>query len=704
MRASILRASISLLAFVPLAHAQDIGSAYVKPLSKLEREELGRLIEEVDLVARGEAPSAPARDWQVHFLRTSDGLAYVPFSIDVEASALPEPGLVYVRVATRDSPGATAEQSALKIWVERPASRLAPPPIKGSSFAGAYRGEMPVGGPALSMGRADTSSIEASATLTLIEREKAREREQAEQARRQKQAAEEALKETRDRRLAGLAVFPFEDFDFGPVLARRPDGALRVQRALAVPPGDYEVYVAIAARAPSRKAVRSTAAAVFKQAVSVPAVPAGVLALSSLVLAERLVPLDRPHPPEAQASHPYALGWTEVVPAARTPLPVSGTLSVVFQVHHPAPTLSGKPDLQATYRVFRQGPGPERLVRALGSERYNAATLPPDFDLRVGHQVIGMRQVPLASLGAGDYRLEVSVSDRVSGSSATAGAAFTIVEPAPALLAKAPPLVPPLQRDEILERDTIAMLVEALAASAPSGGFSAAVDAAMARARAGEYGALLGIAPASAGEIAAATLLRGLALLALNETPAAALALFGSVLDANPGHAAAAFLLGACHGLQGRDAEAVRHWEAARRSGLAHPRAAALLAAAYLRTGRPDLALAQLGDAAPAGQAESAHARLRAVSLHSAGRDEEASRVLVEQLARHPDDARARFLLLRIWFGAIARETAATAGSTSDRFAREARAYVADPDAPHAALVWEWLKVVERGAAGVEAR
>jgi tetratricopeptide (TPR) repeat protein len=310
-----------------------------------------------------------------------------------------------------------------------------------------------------------------------------------------------------------------------------------------------------------------------------------------------------------------------------------------------------------------------------------------------------MRAVPLTALGAGDYRLEISLADRVSGRSATADTTFSIVEPAPALLAKAPPLAPPLQREDILGRDTMAMLLDAMAAAAPPGGPSAQLDAAMRRARAGEFGALLGIAPASSAEVGAATLLRGLALLALNETPAAALALFQSVLDAEPGHAAAAFLVGACHGLQRRDAEAATHWEAARQSGLLHPHAAALLAAAHLRAGRPDLALARLDDPAVAPEGGAPHTRLRGGALHAAGRDDEAVHVLLEHLGRHPDDGDARFLLLRIWFGAFARETGSTPGSVDDSFLREARTYVADARAPHAPLVWEWLKVVERTAA-----
>lgn len=315
-----------------------------------------------------------------------------------------------------------------------------------------------------------------------------------------------------------------------------------------------------------------------------------------------------------------------------------------------------------------------------------------------------MRAVPLTALGAGDYRLEIVLADRVSGRSARAETTFSVVEPAPALLAKAPPLSPPLQREEILGHDTMAMLVDAMAAAAPPGGLSPQLDAAMGRARAGEFGALLGIVPAASAEIGVATLLRGIALLAFNETPAAALALFQSVLDAEPGRAAAAFLAGACHGLQRRDADTVRYWEAARQSGLLHPHATALLAAAHLRAGRPDLALARLDETAAAREAGAPHTRLRGAALHAAGRDDEAVRVLLEHLGQHPDDRGARFLLLRIWFSAFARGTASTSGSLADRFVREARTYVADAQAPHALLVWEWLKVVERSAAEAQKR
>ena len=45
----------------------------------------------------------------------------------------------------------------------------------------------------------------------------------------------------------------------------------------------------------------------------------------------------------------------------------------------------------------------------------NAETLPPQFDLAVGHQLTGSLAVPLASFPEGDFRLELKVSDKVSG-------------------------------------------------------------------------------------------------------------------------------------------------------------------------------------------------------------------------------------------------------------------------------------------------
>jgi hypothetical protein len=55
----------------------------------------------------------------------------------------------------------------------------------------------------------------------------------------------------------------------------------------------------------------------------------------------------------------------------------------------------------------------------------NASTLPPRFD--VATDVLpGMLFVPLASFPVGEYRLEITLTDAISGETLTTNANFTI--------------------------------------------------------------------------------------------------------------------------------------------------------------------------------------------------------------------------------------------------------------------------------------
>jgi hypothetical protein len=56
----------------------------------------------------------------------------------------------------------------------------------------------------------------------------------------------------------------------------------------------------------------------------------------------------------------------------------------------------------------------------------NASTLPPQFDVAAGHQLPGSLVVPLMSFPVGEYRLEIKVTDKISGKSLTHNAGFTV--------------------------------------------------------------------------------------------------------------------------------------------------------------------------------------------------------------------------------------------------------------------------------------
>jgi len=56
----------------------------------------------------------------------------------------------------------------------------------------------------------------------------------------------------------------------------------------------------------------------------------------------------------------------------------------------------------------------------------NAETLPREFDLEAGSQLQAAQAVSLATFPAGDYRLEIRVTDKIAGKTLTRAVTFTV--------------------------------------------------------------------------------------------------------------------------------------------------------------------------------------------------------------------------------------------------------------------------------------
>jgi hypothetical protein len=55
------------------------------------------------------------------------------------------------------------------------------------------------------------------------------------------------------------------------------------------------------------------------------------------------------------------------------------------------------------------------------------STLPPEFDIRAGHQLVPTHTLPLKSYDPGEYRLVIAVADRRTGASVEEHLRFTIL-------------------------------------------------------------------------------------------------------------------------------------------------------------------------------------------------------------------------------------------------------------------------------------
>ena len=330
------------------------GQSKAERLSPAELADVRALVAAADRAIKGEVSPERRLRLRWHALKAPDGRTYVPFTLAIED--VPEDAFssvaLYVRVARRGERRTSAE-------LDR---RVGPTGVQVPVFA-------------------FDAAASASAALRLLDRPD----------------------QPHDR-------YAYEAAHFTPVWWT--EGAGIVRRAFVVPPGRYDVYIAVREQAAAVPAGRVPRTALVKEELDVPDFSKPGLAASTPILAERVEPLARPLDPEEQLARPYALGSAEIVPAVRPVFSASDRPIVFFLVYHAAMDDRGKPDVEVTYRIVRTGVetepvGPPRAVR------YDAATLAPAFDLRAGHQLAPLQPLELDGLAPGSYRLQIQVTDRI---------------------------------------------------------------------------------------------------------------------------------------------------------------------------------------------------------------------------------------------------------------------------------------------------
>jgi hypothetical protein len=258
---------------------------------------------------------------------------------------------------------------------------------------------MPVGGPAIMSGRqATAAAAQASAALTLRQREYEKEAHAAEEA-----------KKREERATLDPFLFPFEEYYF---VDARPG---MVERALTLPPGDYDLYVAMVDRA----RLKTSSATVLHRTLTVPDL-SDQLALSTLIVARDVRQLSAPLARQQQAEHPYTFGQAEVVPVANASFTHDDVLTVVYQIlNYGAPDA----DLIADYSFYRTDNG-RVLFNRTNSQELTDRDLPKPGMWETA--AFASQSVPLRPFPPGAYELEVTVRDRLTRGTAKASVAFTV--------------------------------------------------------------------------------------------------------------------------------------------------------------------------------------------------------------------------------------------------------------------------------------
>ena len=372
-----------------------------KPLGANEREAVLALVKAVDLAQASDAASDPALAWDFHVFKSGNYTGYVPFTLTTDAAY--KSAALYVRAVSRhDGMRSSSEHSFVRDWLLH--QRDVMPRPAETVYVGI--GEMPGTGLAGSSSRQATAAAAgASAALALQQKDYEK----------QKRAADEARRKVEAHELDPL-LFPFEEYFFIEAAAGQSAGVRAIERALALPPGEYDVYLGLLDRAK----LKTSSAAILRRTITVPDFWSDQLALSSLILARDVRALMAAFPAPQQLEHPYAFGLSEVIPVRETTFTTDEALTVVFQVcNYGAPDS----DLAANYTFYRVD-GPRRLFNRTDPQQFGDADLPPAGAWE--SQAFVSQSVALQPFPPGRYELEGQVRDRLTRAAVKATVAFTV--------------------------------------------------------------------------------------------------------------------------------------------------------------------------------------------------------------------------------------------------------------------------------------
>lgn len=203
----------------------------------------------------------------------------------------------------------------------------------------------------------------------------------------------------------------------------RADGVW--QRAMELPAGEYDIFIAVKDQSTGdKKQVAKTG--LLRKRLTVPDYKAPGLVTSSII-AGGIEELSSPLNAQQQQENPFVFGQLKLVPSVDAKFGKMAELTVIFLIYGAEPDpVTGKPNVAVEYNFHQKTDGTEKYFNKTSPQDLNAQTLPPDFSLAAGHQLQAAQGVPLASFPAGDYRLEIKITDKAAGKSTTQNVNFTV--------------------------------------------------------------------------------------------------------------------------------------------------------------------------------------------------------------------------------------------------------------------------------------
>jgi hypothetical protein len=361
----------SALVFALFVCALSASAQDKKPAQKIDKAQQAEIASAVKIVDDAMAGQAAPADftftWLNHSMKNRDGKSYVPFLLLFDKDQkLPSALTYYIRVVNKATIG--DQQKAMAAY------------------------------------KASLAKAEAAAK---IDPENVDLAEAAEKMRAQAPKTEYAFEDLKTFTLNGQAA--------------------RLPGALSVAGGDYDVYILLkepTANVKDKKA--QPKAALMKTALTVPNYWTDDLATSSIIVTNQAEQLKAPPTQDDVNKNPYIFGMTRVTVPVEAKFAKKDELTIIFYIYNTGfDKTTDKPDLAVDYNFYRKADGAEKFFNRTNPQLLNGTTL-PQFDAKAGHQLLGGLAIPLASFPEGDYRLEIKITDKVTGKTKIQNSLFTV--------------------------------------------------------------------------------------------------------------------------------------------------------------------------------------------------------------------------------------------------------------------------------------
>ena len=197
---------------------------------------------------------------------------------------------------------------------------------------------------------------------------------------------------------------------------------VQLSRALELPPGEFDVTVAMS-ETPPRNSKTPSKRVVHTRAISVPDF-SGALTTSSIVVARNLEEFPQQLTARQQMEQPFTIGGQKITPTFTPVFDKSAELLFLFLIYNEGATPEGKPDIEVGYTVSRASES--KPFAKMPNTLFNGTTLPAEFNVNAGHQVMVAQGVPLSSFAPGDYKLGIGITDKTKNQTISRTVDFTV--------------------------------------------------------------------------------------------------------------------------------------------------------------------------------------------------------------------------------------------------------------------------------------